>query len=199
MYSLAIIGPTIYRTALIEHIRSCRVDFRLAFSSENMHDAPAAIAHHIPDVVIVMSDAMASSAIDVIERIRKIDLDVTLVWWSLTPHSLELAEAVGDKARVMPWDASPEKLIEASGLMVPLALRPAVRPRLTAQERVVLRLTAEGLSNRSIAARLSVSESTVKNHLRHIGAKLNTSSRSQAVWQAAQWGYLVPDGAPRAS
>jgi DNA-binding NarL/FixJ family response regulator len=75
--------------------------------------------------------------------------------------------------------------------MSPL-LKTQGRPRLTQQEHVILQLAAEGLSNRSIAFRLSVSESTIKNHLRHIGAKFNTSSRAQAVWQAVQWGYLTP-------
>ncbi len=52
------------------------------------------------------------------------------------------------------------------------------------REQEVLRLIAAGLSNREIAAKLSVSHSTVKTHLENIYLKLGVSSRTQAVAQA---------------
>lgn len=48
---------------------------------------------------------------------------------------------------------------------------------LTKQEQVAARYVAEGLSNREIAARMHVSEHTVKNYLFHIFEKLGVSSR----------------------
>ncbi len=52
---------------------------------------------------------------------------------------------------------------------------------LTERELQVLRLVAEGLSNRAMAETLFVSEATVKTHLRSINGKLGAHSRTQAV------------------
>lgn len=54
-------------------------------------------------------------------------------------------------------------------------------PTLTHRERQILRLIAHGLRNRDISGELSISESTVENHIHHIYAKLGISNRAQAV------------------
>ena len=62
--------------------------------------------------------------------------------------------------------------------------------RLTDRERAVLRGMVDGLSNSAIAARLALSEGTVKNHLTHIFQKLDVKDRAQAVRRAVEWGLL---------
>ncbi len=52
---------------------------------------------------------------------------------------------------------------------------------LSAREREVLRLIAEGLTNQEVAARLYLSLHTVKVHARNIYAKLGVASRTQAA------------------
>jgi DNA-binding NarL/FixJ family response regulator len=52
---------------------------------------------------------------------------------------------------------------------------------LTAREREVMTLVAEGLSNRDIAARLFVAEKTVKNHVHNTYRKLGVTRRGQAI------------------
>ena len=60
--------------------------------------------------------------------------------------------------------------------------------RLTPREIEVLRLIAAGLSNKQIAARLSVTVATVKTHLEHILQKMQVSDRTQAAVQAVSRG-----------
>jgi NarL family two-component system response regulator LiaR len=64
---------------------------------------------------------------------------------------------------------------------------------LTTRETEVLRHVALGLSNRDIAAALSVSEETVKTHVTHVLAKLNVDNRAQAIVQALKRGLVTLD------
>ncbi|MHA6524286.1 response regulator [Tessaracoccus sp. G1721] len=64
-------------------------------------------------------------------------------------------------------------------------------PTLSAREIDVLRLVAEGVTNREIAKRLFISEGTVKTHLVHAFAKLGAESRTAAVAAARRHGLLV--------
>lgn len=52
---------------------------------------------------------------------------------------------------------------------------------LSVREELVLGLIVDGLTNRAIAGRLFVSESTVKSHIKHIFRKLGVSTRSEAI------------------
>lgn len=52
---------------------------------------------------------------------------------------------------------------------------------LTKRELQVLQLVADGMANRQVGEALFVSEDTVKTHVRHVLAKLNATSRANAV------------------
>jgi NarL family two-component system response regulator LiaR len=65
---------------------------------------------------------------------------------------------------------------------------PAAEEHLTERETEVLRLVAHGLSNKDVAAQLSLSERTVRSHVSTILAKLHLSSRTQAALYALRMG-----------
>jgi DNA-binding CsgD family transcriptional regulator len=71
-----------------------------------------------------------------------------------------------------------------------LGLRPSRRPAgplLTARQREVATLVAEGLTNREIAARLVITERSVESHVDRIRLRLGVRSRTQvAVWMAGR-------------
>jgi DNA-binding CsgD family transcriptional regulator len=62
---------------------------------------------------------------------------------------------------------------------------------LTAREREVLQLLAQGIPNKQIAQRLTISEHTVKFHVSAIMTKLGAASRTEAVTTAARRGLLL--------
>jgi len=100
-------------------------------------------------------------------------------------------------------DAPPHELVAAvrAAASGQSALAPAIAGRLmarmrspqvalSAREIEVLRLVAEGASNGDVAARLHISDATVKSHLVHVFSKLGVSSRTAAVSEARSLGML---------
>lgn len=63
-------------------------------------------------------------------------------------------------------------------------------PNLTAREMSVLELIVKGLSNKEIADKLGIFESTVKTHVNNILSKLGVSDRTQAATTALQRGLV---------
>jgi DNA-binding NarL/FixJ family response regulator len=99
-------------------------------------------------------------------------------------------------------NASPEQIVQsiksaASGLMIfDAALAPRISEdespaeQLTPRETEVLGLLAEGLGNKEIAAKLSISEHTIKFHIRSILGKLGAASRTDAVARGIRSGVI---------
>jgi DNA-binding NarL/FixJ family response regulator len=120
----------------------------------------------------------------------------------------QAAEALGAGARgVVLRDAGAARLAAAvravaEGLMVlddaaaesvlrPRPAAPATVEHLTPREQEVLQLLAQGLSNKLIAARLGISDHTVKFHVNAILGKLGAQSRTEAIAQAARLGLVL--------
>ncbi len=117
-------------------------------------------------------------------------------------HGRELAALIpGAELVVLPGDAHPPWHGDAAALVEAIApflrIRLPQRPQaagnldeLTAREREVLRLVADGLSDAEIAERLVVSPHTVHRHVANIRRKLGVHSRSAAAVHAARAGLV---------
>ncbi|MGX8008436.1 response regulator [Mesorhizobium sp. ORM8.1] len=68
-----------------------------------------------------------------------------------------------------------------SDLLKPAGSKPDPLSLLTAREADILKLVSEGLSNKEVAARLSLQEKTVKHHMTRVLAKLNVRNRTEAA------------------
>lgn len=67
----------------------------------------------------------------------------------------------------------------------------SIHETLTPRETEVLELLAEGLPNRAIAARLAISDQTVKFHVASISGKLGAANRTDAVRRAVRRGLIT--------
>jgi NarL family two-component system response regulator LiaR len=81
---------------------------------------------------------------------------------------------------------------QASAFLLGAIRTPELPEPLTPREMDVLRLLAQGQSNKEIARALHLVEETVKSHVRHILAKLGVQSRTQAVLAAIRLGIVSP-------
>ena len=79
----------------------------------------------------------------------------------------------------------------AESVLRPRPAAPATIEHLTPREQEVLQLLAQGLSNKLIAARLGISDHTVKFHVNAILGKLGAQSRTEAIAQAARLGLVL--------
>lgn len=119
---------------------------------------------------------------------------------ALRPFVLDLATAAGDRVRaevrVLVIEEPPAgffllHLLEPAAGELPAPPRPAPdAPGLTDREAEVLRLLAGGASTRTIAERLFISATTVRNHVQGILSKLGVHSRLAAVAEARRRGIL---------
>lgn len=99
----------------------------------------------------------------------------------------DAAAAAAEQMRATPLQRAVAATVSRSQLAGPAAAGDGV---LTARETQVLTLVAEGLTNREIGQQLFISEKTASVHLSNLMAKLNVSSRTEAVTVAHRRGLL---------
>lgn len=168
-------------------------------------DGPAAldlIAASAPDVVLLDMVLPGMDGVAVLHEMRRRGLPArVLVVTSFTDRS-RLLPAVRAGARgYLSKDVDPQALVAAVRSVAAghLLLEPAAADALvgagapadavlTAREREVLALIADGRSNREIARALAVAEKTVKTHVSSILLKLGLADRTQAALYAVRSG-----------
>ncbi len=180
-------------------------------------DGPSAfaLAHELRPDLVLMDVAMPGDGIEATRRIAGEEPGVAIVMLTASEAVDDLFAAIKAGARGYLL-----KNLESSELRAMLdavergeaAITPAIAARilgelarrepanraverdpdaLTDRELDVLRFVVAGLRNKEIAARLGISENTVKFHLRNILDKLHAQSRAEAVARAVREG-LVP-------
>jgi len=82
---------------------------------------------------------------------------------------------------------------EAAARLMREVRAPESPGRLTERETEILKLLAQGKANKQIAGELFISEKTVRSHVHSILAKLNVTSRTQAVLHAVRIGLVPAD------
>jgi DNA-binding NarL/FixJ family response regulator len=163
-----------------------------------------------PDVVLLDLRLPKLSGIDVMRQTHTQAPRVRFLVLTTYDTDAYIAPALAAGAHgYLLKDATPNELTQAIRSLVHggAALESSVAARLlervaerssgeqlSPRELDVLRLLVTGASNKTIAARLTLSENTVRSHISHILQKLDVESRGEAVAVALQQG-LVPIGA----
>lgn len=190
-------------------------DFAIVGEAE---DAPSALAQARaarPDLVLMDIDLPGHDGIAATRQLKAEWPEITVVMLTVHDDTEKLLAAIkaGAQGYLVKNIRSPELLDQLRGLArgeAAISRRMATRllaefqranvpaepaePEvdLTAREIEVLELVAARHSNKEIAARLVISEHTVKNHLKNILAKLHLRSRRQAAAYGVARGWVRP-------
>ena len=151
------------------------------------------------DVVVLDLHMPGEDGFSVLQQIRARDLPVkVLILTALTDgQTLQKALELDADGIVLKTDPTHQvveaiRAIAAGQIVYPRALHKSLLRRaerqatspvnaLTARERQVLALLAEGRTNQEIAIRLDLSNNTVKYHIQNIYSKLNVTNRTEAT------------------
>jgi two-component system NarL family response regulator len=168
-------------------------------------EAVELFARERPDVALIDLRMPKLEGVQVVEQIRERFPSAAIVILTTydTDNDIERALRAGAKAYLVK-DVSPQDLVAC--VRAVHAGRTWVSPKvaaklvarvtnvhLTQRELTVLRLLAAGNSNREIAESLGITDGTVKIHVAHLFAKLDVSSRTEAIATALRRGLVRID------
>lgn len=198
----------------VEAVLDTRPDIQIVGQGSNGLEA-IALAHETHPDIILMDIAMEKcNGLEATRRIRQELPDIKIIMVTVSEEDKDLFEAIkaGAQGYVIKdlkvhqlfdvIDTVAEGEASFSGTIAVKILEEFRRPKeseaqgadtvdpLSSREIEVLELIVQGLSNKEIADRLYISESTVKGHLRNILDKLHLQNRIQAAVYAVRQGLV---------
>ncbi len=177
----------------------------LVAEADNGKDGLRLAQEHNPDLILLDINMKGMDGLETLKAIKDADVDSRIMMLTVSDNEDDVVTALrlGADGYLLK-DMEPEDILKsiktgASGKIIisdrltqllARALREEAKgPKngalvdLTAREREILGLIANGMSNRAIGDSLNISEGTVKVHVKHILKKLNLKSRVEAaVW-----------------
>jgi two-component system NarL family response regulator len=195
----------VVRTGLVGILHS---DHRFSVVAEaaNGTEAIDCYRRHHPDLLVMDLRMPQTDGIQATEAIRRIDDRARIMIFSAADGDEDVLRCLraGATGYVLK-DAAPQELI-AAALSTHRGIRylsPMLAEKmighvhgvpLSRRELDVLQLVAAGLSNKGVSSRAGISEGTVKFHVNRILAKLNCSTRTEAVTSAIRRGLIEIPG-----
>jgi DNA-binding NarL/FixJ family response regulator len=171
-----------------------------------------------PDLVILDVDMPVMNGVEAVKLIREQVMDVKVIMLTVSDYEDHVLDALRNGAHgYLLKDLRPEQLHDMirSVMRNETPISPAVAGRLlreirdggarkvstpaeeqaravTPRELEILRLVAQGLSNKEVAKRLVITEGTVKNHVHNALEKLHLENRIQAAAYVIRQGLGAP-------
>jgi DNA-binding NarL/FixJ family response regulator len=177
-------------------------DMKVVAEAEDGDSALALFRAHKPDVTLMDLKMPGMNGIDCLMAIRAEFRQARIIVLTTATGDIQVtrafkAGAVGFllKDTLRSELVNTIRVVHAGGRRIPqeiaqqMALH-AIEDALSEREIEVLRGVAQGRSNKIIAAELSITEHTVKNHLKNILSKLDADDRTHAVTIALKRGYI---------
>ena len=201
---------TLFRQGL-QKVLEAYEEIQVVGEACNGKEAITKVEESSPDIVLMDIKMPRMDGIESIELIKKNYPQLNIIALSMYEDAEYVLKAVNAGASgYMQKDVSVDRLVgtikqvqagnkplvhltvgsEVLRELIPVIPDTSKGKGLTHQERRILKLMADGNSNKQIAKELSVSEQTVKGHIHSILRKLNASDRTQAVAEALREGLV---------
>jgi len=193
----------------LRQLLSREPDFSVIAACPNVEAAIEALTREVPDVLLLDLRMPGADGFDLLRRLSESGRECPTVMLTAAIDDTQVLDAVtlGVRGLVMK-DSSPEVLVDCVRRVhagerwfdqptATRALRTALQREvaardtdLTTREMEVVRMVAQGLRNRAIAERLTITEGTVKVHLHRIYEKLGVDGRLELTLCARQKGLV---------
>lgn len=192
---------TVVREGLVAIIGKW-TDMTVVAEAQDGREAVEQWKRHRPDVSLLDLRMPVLDGIGVIKQIRQRDASARIVVLTTYDDDEDIYQSLSAGAKAYLLKDSPQedilnciRKVHYGETIVPasVAAKLAERvsgPELTEREAVVLHALASGQSNKEIGSSLSISEMTVKAHLKSIFFKLNVQSRTEAIAAAMRRGLI---------
>jgi DNA-binding NarL/FixJ family response regulator len=195
-------------------------DMELRAEGADRESALAAVRRERPDLVLLDLDLGPDDGLELLRELLRLDPDLrVLVFTGLRDRELHQRAVELGAMGVVPKEQATSVLLAAirkvhageawidrkvvasllqQARRAPLQNDPEQRKiaALTARERELVALVAQGNGTRQLAARLGIADKTIRNHLVSIYAKLGVSDRLELAIYAARHGLASPPGGP---
>ncbi len=177
-------------------------DMELVGQAADAHDGIRQYRQRKPDITLMDVRLPDMSGIDALIALRAEFINARIIMLSTVHGDVEIQRAIEAGARGFLLKSMPPKemvaairLVHAGKKCVPPEVAAHLaeylaEDSLTAREIQILQLVAAGNRNRDVADALSISEDTVKVHVKHIMEKLGANDRTEAVVIAVRRGIF---------
>ena len=192
----------VVREGLVSMIRRNKADMTVVGEAGTGREAVELWNEHRPDVTLLDLRMPELDGVEVIKEIRATDEKARIIVLTTFDGDEDIYRAIqagakGYLLKDVPREALMDSIrrVHAGETSVPVHLVAKLADRVSGEtlsnrEIEVLKLMAQGKSNKEIASALFISEGTVKSHGKAIFAKMNVTSRTEAVADATRRGLL---------
>lgn len=181
--------------------------FNVVAEAGDFEAAMVAVRERDPDIVLLDLNMKHTSGVEILTAIKAFDPSIRVIMLTVSDSPSDLLQCFQNGASYLLKDQEPEQILEdiqkaAKGQTVLSAsmiqaLAECLREEsfskerrlseLTEREKSVLKLIAQGKTNKEIGKALEISDGTVKVHVKHVLHKLSFRSRVEAaVWAKEQ-------------